>query len=86
MQSYFMWVIADFTISSEIDKTVNGNPAKQVEIHSVINKSIKAGYHITFIETNDRFYRVLFWTSTKQMDVSKDDLTKIVSTFKEIKK
>ncbi|NHW38012.1 hypothetical protein GQF04_26245 [Paenibacillus aceris] len=77
--------ITDFKVTSEEDLTVNGFAAKQTEIHSVINKSINAAYQITFIETKDRFYQVIFWTTAKQMISSRGDLSKIVSSFREMK-
>ncbi|MBA2937885.1 hypothetical protein HZF08_06170 [Paenibacillus sp. CGMCC 1.16610] len=77
--------ITNIRQSQEIDLTINGFPAKQLVLNGLINKSLNAAYLITFVETNNKFYQIIFWSSDKQLVASKKDLTKIVSTFKEIK-
>ncbi|MGO4498825.1 stalk domain-containing protein [Paenibacillus sp. 2RAB27] len=72
--------------SSVIDFTLNGSPAKQLVLQGIFSNSINVSFLVTFVETNNRFYQIIFWTTDKQMVASRDDLTEIISTFKEIKK
>ena len=62
--------------------TVNGNKAMQTEIKLTSN-GIKKVYKLTCIETPKFFYQVLIWTAENNFDSNKDDMEKMVNTFRE---
>lgn len=62
--------------------TINGNKAFQTEIKAV-QKEIKKVYKLTCIETTKYFYQVLIWSDENMFDSNKDDMEKMINSFKE---
>jgi hypothetical protein len=62
--------------------TINGNKAMQTEIRLTSN-GVKKVYKLTCIETQKFFYQLLTWTGEDKFDSNKDDMDKMVNTFKE---
>ncbi|NOU68373.1 hypothetical protein GC096_30565 [Paenibacillus sp. LMG 31461] len=79
-------IMTNFKQSPVTDLTLNGNPAKQVVLQGTLSNSINVSFLYTFVETNNRYYQIICWTSDKLMVDLKEDVTKIVSSFKEMKR
>ncbi|TDF92952.1 stalk domain-containing protein [Paenibacillus piri] len=62
---------------------IQGYPAKQYEIHSLINNK-RFVYLITYIETKDSFYRLIFSCTLDHYNQVKDVYKDISMSFKEI--
>ncbi|MDQ3108946.1 MAG: hypothetical protein M3R17_03535 [Bacteroidota bacterium] len=62
--------------------TINGNKALQTEIRLTSN-GIKKVYKLTCIETQKFFYQVLTWTAESEFEPNKDDMEKMINSFRE---
>jgi hypothetical protein len=62
--------------------TLNGNKAFQTEIKET-QKGIKKVYKLTCVETPKFFYQVLIWSDEDKYDSNKDDMEKMIDSFKE---
>lgn len=62
--------------------TINGNKALQTEIKETSN-GIKKVYKLTCIETQKFFYQVLIWSQEDKFESNKDDMDKMINSFKE---
>jgi hypothetical protein len=62
--------------------TVNGNKAFQTDIKQT-TKNVKKVYRLTCIETTKYFYQVLLWSDEDNFASNKDDMDKIINSFKE---
>lgn len=70
--------------SSEIEEiTVNGNAAQKFELSGEVDK-IKATYICYAVESTDNFYQVISWTLTPKLEDNKEDLLKVMNSFKVI--
>ncbi|NOV03222.1 hypothetical protein GC097_24790 [Paenibacillus sp. LMG 31457] len=78
-------VIENLKVISQKELTIDGHPAREVQITGLIGK-INAVYLLTFVETKTSFYQLNFWTGAKSIEDIQADLTKIASTFKELRK
>lgn len=65
--------------------TINGNKALQTEIKETSN-SVKKVYKLTCIETQKFFYQVLIWSDEDKFDSNKEDMEKMINSFKETDK
>lgn len=63
--------------------TINNYKALQTEIKTK-HKDKMVVYKLTAIETPKFFYQVLVWTTEDRYDSNKEDMEKIVSSFKEV--
>ena len=61
---------------------INGNKAMQTDIRETM-KNIKKVYRLTCIETTKYFYQVLVWSDESKFASNKDDMDKIINSFKE---
>jgi hypothetical protein len=64
---------------------VNGYNALQTEIKKSFNGK-NVVYKLTCIETPKFFYQVLTWTSEDRYEGNKDDMEKMVQSFREVNK
>lgn len=64
--------------SAELD--VNGNLASQYEVKMQI-EGVDLSYLITFIESQDKFFKIYFWTLSNQKEAFFLDFKKSVSSF-----
>ncbi|UKS29936.1 copper amine oxidase N-terminal domain-containing protein [Paenibacillus sp. HWE-109] len=76
-------IIDNLKVVSKTDLIIDGHKAKQLEITGVVNH-INAAYLLTFVETENYFYQMTFWSAAKSIENSRADLTKITATFKEL--
>ncbi|MEO5642348.1 MAG: hypothetical protein ABIQ40_16355 [Bacteroidia bacterium] len=62
--------------------TINGNKALQTEIKETSN-GVKKMYKLTCIETQKFFYQLLIWSEEDKYTSNKEDMEKMVNSFKE---
>jgi hypothetical protein len=63
--------------------TINGNKALQTDIKKKLNNQ-SVIYRLTVVETPKYYYQLLAWTTDSRYESNKDDMDKIISSFREI--
>ena len=64
--------------------TINGIHGLQAEIHSTY-KGKKVVYRLTCLESSNFFYRFLVWTPEMNYESNRNEIDKIINSFKEEK-
>lgn len=80
---YLKQTITNAEISEVKDAEINGRKAKTFVIKGEIN-NIKVSYVYAIVDSPKAFHEVSTWTLTTKFDESKDELTKVVTSFKEL--
>ncbi|GBF77950.1 hypothetical protein PA598K_06535 [Paenibacillus sp. 598K] len=76
--------VENFSPSEPTDTTIDGAPAKQVEITGEVQK-IKVHYLATFVEKDDAFYQVVSWSTQKQFPGYRDEFNAISHSLQVLK-
>lgn len=75
--------IKNSTVSEFTDMTINGLPAKYYEIKGEIEK-IKVCYFIVAVKGEKGLHQVVGWTINSKYDENKEEIKKILQSFKEL--
>ena len=75
--------IKNSKISDVTDTTINGQPAKYYEIKGEVDK-IKICYFIANIKGKKGLHQVIGWTINSKYDENKEEIKKVVQSFKEL--
>jgi hypothetical protein len=62
--------------------TINGYKTLQTDLNLTM-KNVKKVYRLTCVETTKYFYQVLVWSDENNFASNKDDIDKIINSFKE---
>lgn len=63
--------------------TVNGNQARQFELHGTLNNE-KAVTLVNIVETQDHFHQVISWTRQAKYDENKATLKQVIDSFRTV--
>lgn len=63
--------------------TVNGNEARQFELHGTI-ANVKAVTLVNIVETQDHFHQVISWTTQAKYDDNKATLKQVINSFRTV--
>ncbi len=77
--------ITNAEISDVKDSEINGCKAKTFKIKGEV-QNIKVSYIYGIIESPNSYNQVVTWTLTTKFDKNKDQLTKVIESFKELSK
>lgn len=70
-------------ISETKDIKINNMDAKAAEINAKIS-GVNLYYNIAFVKGKDTYYQILTWTRTKRKIECKEEMDKIIHSFKEL--
>ncbi|MFS0725017.1 PsbP-related protein [Paenibacillus sp. 1P07SE] len=76
--------VDNFEATAATDTTVDGSPAKQIEITGEVQK-IKVHYLATFVEKDDAFYQVITWSTQNQFPDHKEEFDAVSHSLQVLK-
>lgn len=78
----FSKTVSNNTISNFESITVDGQPAKYFEIKGEVNK-LNICYFIVAVKDKKAFHQVIGWTLNSKYDENKEEIKKVIESFKE---